>query len=158
VELGGQGAEDPCHHDAVQSSPIVERISDIREDVVVEGVATKHEKHEVAPPLVVGRRWFQDDRDHQSYILETGSLHVQVRGEGGVGVGAGVDGAIVVVVLGNRDPLGSGELLFQVTGDSLLLFPSEGGSRARASSRVLRAAATAATRDSCSRCVVVAAA
>jgi hypothetical protein len=52
---------------------------------------------------------------------------VQVRGEGGVGVGAGVDGAIVVVVLGNRDPLGSGELLFQVTGDGLLLFLSEGG-------------------------------
>jgi hypothetical protein len=52
---------------------------------------------------------------------------VQVRGEGGIGVGAGIDGAIVVVVLGNRDPLGSGELLFQVTGDGLLLFPSEGG-------------------------------
>jgi hypothetical protein len=34
-----------------------------------------------------------------------------VRGEGGVGVGAGVDGAIVVV-LGDCDPLGSGELLF----------------------------------------------
>jgi hypothetical protein len=51
---------------------------------------------------------------------------VQVGGEGGVGVGAGVDGAIVIV-LGNRDPLGSGELLFQVTGDGLLLFPSEGG-------------------------------
>jgi hypothetical protein len=112
VELGGQGAEDPCHHDAVQSSPIDERISDIGEDVVVEGVATKREKHEVATPLVVGRRWFQDDRDHRSYILETGSLRVQVRGEGGVGVGAGVDGAIVIIVLGNRDPLGSGELLF----------------------------------------------
>jgi hypothetical protein len=52
---------------------------------------------------------------------------VQVRGEGSVGVGADIDGAIVVVVLGNRDPLGSGELLFQVTGDGLLLFPSEGG-------------------------------
>jgi hypothetical protein len=63
----------------------------------------------------------------RSYILETGSLRVQVLGEGGVGVGAGVDGAIVVVVLRNRDPLGSGELLFQVTGDGLLLFPSEGG-------------------------------
>jgi hypothetical protein len=52
---------------------------------------------------------------------------VQVRGEGGVWVGAGVDGAIVVVVLGNYDPLGSGEQLFQVTGDGLLLFPSKGG-------------------------------
>jgi hypothetical protein len=37
---------------------------------------------------------------------------VQVRGEDDVEVRAGVDGAIVVVVLGNRDPLGSGELLF----------------------------------------------
>jgi hypothetical protein len=45
-----------------------------------------------------------------------------VRGEGGVGVGADVDGAIIIVVLGDRDPLGSGELLFQVTDDSLLLF------------------------------------
>jgi hypothetical protein len=127
VELEGQGAEDPCHHDAVQSSPIDGRISDIGEDVVIEGVVMKREKHEVAPPLVVGRRWFQDDRDHRSYILETGSLRVQVHGEGGVGVGAGVDGAIVVIVLGNCDPLGSDELLFQVMGDGLLLFPSEGG-------------------------------
>jgi hypothetical protein len=52
---------------------------------------------------------------------------VQVRGEGSVRVGADINGAIVVVILGNRDPLGSGELLFQVTGDGLLLFPSEGG-------------------------------
>jgi hypothetical protein len=52
---------------------------------------------------------------------------VQVRGEGSVRVGADIDGAIVVVILGNRDPLGSGELLFQVTGDGLLLFPSKGG-------------------------------
>jgi hypothetical protein len=126
VELGGQGTEDPCHHDAVQSSPIDGRISDIREDMVVESVATKREKHEVTPPLVVGRRWFQDDRDHRSYILETGSLRMQVRGEGGVGVGAGVGGAVVVVILGNHYPLGSGELLFRVTGDGLLLFPSEG--------------------------------
>jgi hypothetical protein len=111
VELGGQGAEDPCHHDAVQSSPRDGWISDIGEDVVIEGIATKREKHEVAPPLVVGRRWFQDDRDHRSYTLETGILRVQVRSEGGVGVGAGVDGAIVVVVLGDRDPLGSGLLL-----------------------------------------------
>jgi hypothetical protein len=31
----------------------------------------------------------------------------------------------LVDILGKRDLLGSGELLFQVTGDSLLLFPSE---------------------------------
>jgi hypothetical protein len=53
---------------------------------------------------------------------------MQVRGEGGVGVGAGVDGANVFVVLGKRGPLGSDELLFSVTSDSLLLFPSEGDS------------------------------
>jgi hypothetical protein len=95
--------------------------------MVIEGVATKREKHEVAPPLVVGRGGFQNDRDHQSYILEVGSLCVHVRGESGVGVGAGVDGAIVVVVLRDRDPLGSNELLFQVMGIGLLLFPSKGG-------------------------------
>jgi hypothetical protein len=33
---------------------------------------------------------------------------------------------IVIVVLGDHDPLGSGELLFQVMGNSLLLLPSEG--------------------------------
>jgi hypothetical protein len=55
VELGGEGVEDPCHHNVVQSSPRDGRISDVKEDVVVEGVATKREKHEVAPPLVVGR-------------------------------------------------------------------------------------------------------
>jgi hypothetical protein len=58
VEFGGEGAKDSCHHDVVQSSPIDRRIGDIGEDMVVEGVAMKHEKHEVAPPLVVGRRVF----------------------------------------------------------------------------------------------------
>jgi hypothetical protein len=80
--------------------------------VVIEGVMMKHEKHEVAPPLVVGRWGFQNDRDHWSYILEVDRLAMQVSSEGGVGVGAGVDGPIVVVVMGNRDPLGNGELPF----------------------------------------------
>jgi hypothetical protein len=52
---------------------------------------------------------------------------VQVHGEGGLGVGASVDGAIVVIVLGDREPLGSGELLFQMMDDVLLLLPSDGG-------------------------------
>jgi hypothetical protein len=52
---------------------------------------------------------------------------VQVRSEGSIEVGADIDRAIIVVVLGNRDPLGSDELLFQVTGDGLLLFPNKGG-------------------------------
>jgi hypothetical protein len=123
---GGEGAEDPGQHVAVQSNPIDGQIGDVGEDVAVEGVAMKCEKHEVVPPLVVGRRRFQNDRDHQSYVLEAGGLRMHVCGEGGVGVGAGVDGAIVVVNLGDHDPLGSGELLFYVMGDGLLL-PSEGG-------------------------------
>jgi hypothetical protein len=72
----------------------------------------KREKHEVAPPLIVERRWFQNDRDHRSHILEASSLRVQVCGEGDIGVGADVDRAIIVIILGNRDPLGSDELLF----------------------------------------------
>jgi hypothetical protein len=52
-------------------------------------------------------------------------LRVQVHSEGGIGVGAGIDGAIIVIFLGDRDPLGSGELLFQVMGDDLLLLPRE---------------------------------
>jgi hypothetical protein len=129
VEFGGEGAEDPCHHDAVQSSPIDEWIGDVGEDVVVQGVAMKREKHEVTPSLVVGRRGFQNDHDHRSYVLEAGSLRVQVqvRDKGGIGVGADVNGPIVVIILGDCDPLGSGELLFQVTSDGLLLLPSEGG-------------------------------
>jgi hypothetical protein len=52
---------------------------------------------------------------------------MQARGEGNIGVGASVDGAIVVVILGKRNPLGSGELLFQVMSKGILLPPSEGG-------------------------------
>jgi hypothetical protein len=55
VEIRGEGVKDPCHHDPVQSIPIDGQIDDIREDVVIEGVAMKHEEHEVAPLLVVGR-------------------------------------------------------------------------------------------------------
>jgi hypothetical protein len=36
-------------------SPIDGWIGDVGEDVVVEGVATKREKHKVTPPLVVGQ-------------------------------------------------------------------------------------------------------
>jgi hypothetical protein len=67
VELGGE--EDLCPHDAVQSSPIDGQIGDVKEDVVVEGIAIKHEEHEIVSPLVVGQRGFQNDRDHRSYIL-----------------------------------------------------------------------------------------
>jgi hypothetical protein len=54
VEFGGEGAEDTCHHDVVQPSPIGGRISDVGEDVVVQGIEMKCEKHEVMSPLVVG--------------------------------------------------------------------------------------------------------
>jgi hypothetical protein len=70
---------------------------------------------------------FQNDHGHRSYILEAGSLRMQVHGEGSVGVGANVGGAIVAIVLGDHDPLDSGELLFQVTSDGLPLLSSEGG-------------------------------
>jgi hypothetical protein len=35
-----------------------------------------------------------------------------VRSEGSIGVGVGIDGAIVIIILGDRYPLGNGELLF----------------------------------------------
>jgi hypothetical protein len=92
--------------------------------MVIEGVATKCEKHEVVPPLVVGWRGFQNDCDHLSYILEADSLGMQVCGEGGIEVGASVDRAIIV--LGDCDPVGSDELLFQVTDDGLLLLSNDG--------------------------------
>jgi hypothetical protein len=55
VEFRREGAEDPCHHDVVQPSPIGGRIDDIEEDVVVQGIAMKCEKHEVMPSLMVWR-------------------------------------------------------------------------------------------------------
>jgi hypothetical protein len=54
MEVRIEGDEDPCHHDVVQPSPIDGQIGDVGEDVVVQGVLTKREKEEVAPPLVVG--------------------------------------------------------------------------------------------------------
>jgi hypothetical protein len=54
-------------------------------------------------------------------------LCVQVLDHGDVGAGVGIDGAIIVVVLGDNDPLGSSELLFQVTNVGLFLLPGEGG-------------------------------
>jgi hypothetical protein len=125
IEFGGEGVEDPCHHDAIQSSPKDGLIGDVGEDVVIEGVATKHEKHEVAPPLVVGRWGFQNDRNHWSYVLKADSLRMQVHGEGSVWVGASINGVIIIIILGDHDPICSGELPFQVTGEHLLLFPSE---------------------------------
>jgi hypothetical protein len=101
-------------------------IDDVGEDMVVKGVTMKCEKHEVAPPLLVRHRGFQNDRDYRSYVREVSSLHMQVHSEGGIGVGVDVDGVIVVIVLGDCDPLRNGELLFHVTSDGLLLLPSEG--------------------------------
>jgi hypothetical protein len=53
IEFGEEGADDPCHHNVVQSSPIDGWIDNIGEDVVIEDVAMKREEHEVAPLLVV---------------------------------------------------------------------------------------------------------
>jgi hypothetical protein len=160
MEFEGEGAKDPGHHGDVQSSPIDKQIGDVGEDVVIEGIATKHEKHEVTTPLVVGRRGFQNDCDNRSYVLEVDSLRMQVRDEGDIRVGASIDEAIVIVVLRDRDLLDSYELLFHVTDDgfSLSQVRVTARSRARASSRVLRVAATAAMRASCSQCAVAAAA
>jgi hypothetical protein len=55
VEFRREGAEDPCHHNVVQPSPIGGRIGDIRENVVVQGIAMKCEKHKAAPSLIVWR-------------------------------------------------------------------------------------------------------
>jgi hypothetical protein len=96
--------------------------------VVIQGISPKHEKHEVAPPLVVGRRGFENDHDHRSYIFDAGSLRMKVRDEGDIEVGDGVKGAVIIIILGDCDLLDNGDLLFQVMSDVLLLLPSEGGS------------------------------
>jgi hypothetical protein len=56
---------------------------------------------------------------------------VQVHSEGGIRVGAGVNGAIVIVILTDRNPLGSSELLFQVMSDQWSDSPKRGRRRAR---------------------------
>jgi hypothetical protein len=56
---------------------------------------------------------------------------VQVHSEGGIRVGAGVNGAIVIVILTDRNPLGSSELLFQVMSDQWSDSPKRGRWRAR---------------------------
>jgi hypothetical protein len=80
--------------------------------VVIQGVATKSESTRSR---------------HCLYVLEADSLRKQVHDEGGVGVGASVIGAIIIVVLGDRDPLGSGELLFWVMDGGLLLSSEANG-------------------------------
>jgi hypothetical protein len=47
------------------------------------------------------------------YVLDAHSLRVQVRGEGGIEVGVGIDGEIIIIVLGDCDSLGNGELYFR---------------------------------------------
>jgi hypothetical protein len=85
--------------------------------VVVKGVVTKREKYEVAPPLVVGDEGLRMimTTDRMFWRLATYACRCAVR------VGVDVDGAIVIIVLEDRDPLCSGDLLFQETGDGLLL-------------------------------------
>jgi hypothetical protein len=72
---------------------------------------------------------------------------MQVSGEGNIAVGAGVDGAIFIVVLGDCDLLGSGKLL---DGRWSSPSPKRERRRARASSRVLLVVATMTTKASCS--------
>jgi hypothetical protein len=55
------------------------------------------------------------------YVLDVDSLHVQMRDEGDID-----REIIIIIILGECDPLSHGELLFHVTSDDLLL-PSEGG-------------------------------
>jgi hypothetical protein len=54
-------------------------------------------------------------------------MRVQVSNKDDVGVGASIDGSIVVIVLGDNYPLDSGEMLFQVMSIGLLLLPIKGG-------------------------------
>jgi hypothetical protein len=56
-------------------------------------------------------RELQNDRDLRSYVLEAGSRHMQMHGESDVGVGADVDGAIIIVVLGDHDAMMEGPAL-----------------------------------------------
>jgi hypothetical protein len=74
MEFRGEGAKDSCHHDVFQSSPIDGWVGDVEEDVVVQGIMMKREKHDVMPPLVVGRRGIQNDHDHWSYVQDVGSV------------------------------------------------------------------------------------
>jgi hypothetical protein len=85
----------------------------------VEAVLVAPAQFEGDASSATGRARTSEPQCGTTRVVAAGAM----RGAGGVSV----DGAIVVIVLGNHDPLGSGELLFQMIGNDLLLFPSEGG-------------------------------
>jgi hypothetical protein len=82
---------------------------------------------------------------------------MHVHGHDDIGVGASIDRAIVIIVLGDKDPTGSRELLFQVMSIGLLLLSCEGGdtlSCLQDSTRVFHVAAMAVRSASHSHCAM----
>jgi hypothetical protein len=55
VKLDGESNQDPSQYNVVQCGLIGGRVDDVRDDLIVEGVAAEREEHNVTPPLVVGR-------------------------------------------------------------------------------------------------------
>jgi hypothetical protein len=83
VEVDGNRPHDPGEYDAVEADPRGSRrhAGGVAEDVVIQGVAAKG-KEEQVPPACVGRRlWLQDDRNHETNVLDTPSLKVELRHE-----------------------------------------------------------------------------
>jgi hypothetical protein len=64
--------QDPGEDDAVETEPRRGLDGDrgVDEDVVVEGVATKGEKHQIPPAGVGGLLRLEDDRDEEANVLD----------------------------------------------------------------------------------------
>jgi hypothetical protein len=71
VEVQRDRPQDPGEDDAVETEPRRRLDGDrgLDEDVVVEGIAAKGEKHQIPPPGVGGRLRLEDDRDEKTNVL-----------------------------------------------------------------------------------------
>jgi hypothetical protein len=81
VEVQRDRPQDPGEDDAVQTKPRrgLDGDRSVNEDMVVEGVAAKSEKHQIPPAGVGGRLRLEDDRDED--VLDPPSLVVKLSHE-----------------------------------------------------------------------------
>jgi hypothetical protein len=83
VEVQRDRPQDPGEDDAVQTKPRrgLDGDRNVNEDVVIEGVAAKSEKHQIPPAGVGGRLRLEDDRDEEADVLDPPGLVVKLSHE-----------------------------------------------------------------------------
>jgi hypothetical protein len=83
VEVAGNRPHDPSEYDVVEVDPRSSRrhAGGVVEDVVIQGVAAKGKDEQFLPACVGRRLWLQDDRNHETNVLDTPSLKVELSHE-----------------------------------------------------------------------------